>query len=47
MAFPDATLLNYPEKCTMEGKGPDNHLAVGASNMELNGSIHGQKGIRD
>jgi hypothetical protein len=31
MAFPDATLLNYPEKCTMEGKGliiicPEEHL---------------------
>jgi hypothetical protein len=21
MALPDATLLNYPEKCTTEGKG--------------------------
>jgi len=30
MAVPDATLLNYPEKCTMEGKGLE-HVLPGKS----------------
>lgn len=33
MALRGATLLNYPEKCTMEGKGLDHHLPGRASNM--------------
>jgi bifunctional non-homologous end joining protein LigD len=33
MAVPDATLLNYPEKCTMEDKGLEHHFPGKASNM--------------
>jgi bifunctional non-homologous end joining protein LigD len=33
MAVPDATLLNYPEKCTMEDKGLEHHFPAKASNM--------------
>jgi bifunctional non-homologous end joining protein LigD len=33
MAIPDATLLNYPEKCTTEGKGPEHRWPGKASNM--------------
>jgi hypothetical protein len=35
MAVPDATLLNYPEKCTMEGKGVEHRLPGRASNMDV------------
>lgn len=33
MAVRDATLLNYPEKCTMKGKGLGHHLSGKASNI--------------
>jgi len=33
MVLNGATLLNYPEKCTREGKAPDHHLPGKASNM--------------
>jgi hypothetical protein len=35
MALRGATLLNNPEKCTMEGKGVEHHLPAKASNMEI------------
>src|SRR6185437_4073451 len=39
MALRGSTLLNYPEKCTMEGKGLDHHWPGRASNME------GERGV--
>jgi bifunctional non-homologous end joining protein LigD len=39
MALRGSTLLNYPEKCTMEGKGLDHPVAGRASNME------GERGV--
>jgi hypothetical protein len=39
MVVPDATLLNNPEKCTMEGKGLEHHAAGKASNMEVAGEF--------
>src|SRR6478672_5022881 len=39
MAVPDATLLNYPEKCTMEDKGLEHDLPGKASNMVVEAGV--------
>lgn len=43
MAVPDATLLNYPEKCTMGDTGLERHLSRKASNMGVAGVIMAKK----